>query len=292
MGYDALELVGTPWLELVHDDDVALVRERLREGLAGTDQPIRVEHRFRAKDDSWRSLDTSLSDRTDDRNFGGVLAISLDVTAHRMVERRAQELATAGLFTRAMAHDFNNVFTAIMGFADLLERDLPSMAPQKETARLIIDAINRGEELTRELLAFAEAERTRPDASEATRNDGSATLLVVDDREDVLLPTAQMLELFGYRVLTARSGADALTILRDPQRHIDLLMTDLVMPGMRGADLVRNARADRPSLPVLTVSGYHEQDETLASLGQEKLGFVQKPYLPDELLMAVRSLLA
>ena len=82
-----------------------------------------------------------------------------------------------------------------------------------------------------------------------------ATILLVDDEDVVRAATAEMLEDVGYTVLQADSGPAALAILRNNE-SIDLLITDYLMPGMNGVELIRNARNVRPSLLALIISGY------------------------------------
>ena len=126
------------------------------------------------------------------------------------------------------------------------------------------------------------------------RNDdalamGDKLILLVDDQEEVLDPTARALRYFGYRVVTALGGQEALALV-ESEPEIAVLITDMVMPGMPGDELVRRARGLRPTLPVLTVSGYHERSDNLADLEQRGLGFIRKPYLPEELAAAVEKL--
>ena len=82
------------------------------------------------------------------------------------------------------------------------------------------------------------------------------TILCVDDNEQVLSVRTFLLETRGYRVLTARSAADAIEVLeRALPGQIDLLLCDLLMPGMDGNELVRRAKTLHPELPAMIVSG-------------------------------------
>ena len=82
------------------------------------------------------------------------------------------------------------------------------------------------------------------------------TILCVDDNEQVLSVRTFLLETRGYRVLTARSASDALeTLERALPGQIDLLLCDLLMPGMDGNELVRRAKNLHPELPAMIVSG-------------------------------------
>jgi signal transduction histidine kinase/CheY-like chemotaxis protein len=108
---------------------------------------------------------------------------------------------------------------------------------------------------------------------------GGGTLLLVDDEALVRSGTADMLQEFGYQVLEASSGAEALTILREQPAEFRALVTDFLMPGMNGAALASEARRIIPDLPVLLITGYLNSGE--ASLGD--LPRLAKPFRQADL---------
>ena len=99
----------------------------------------------------------------------------------------------------------------------------------------------------------AASEQTQVEAILAAR---PSTILLVDDEELVRVGTAEMLMDLGYSVVQAGSGVEALGLLRRGEIEIDLLVSDYLMPGIGGADMVREARKLRPSLPALLITGY------------------------------------
>ena len=111
------------------------------------------------------------------------------------------------------------------------------------------------------------------------------TLLVVDDEPAVRGLVAHFLEHEGFLVLTARCGSEALSIARQHRGEIDLLISDIMMPGMDGPSLAKELRALEPRMPVLLMSGYCdvEFDRTFA--------FLPKPFYMTDLLDKVRKLL-
>jgi PAS domain S-box-containing protein len=114
------------------------------------------------------------------------------------------------------------------------------------------------------------------------------TILVVEDEEAVRTLTRRALEGAGYRVLAAVSGADALALMtRHPAP--DLLLTDLVMPGMSGREVARRLTQRSPGLPVLYMSGYSDDAALRQDLDQPLL---QKPFDVESLLRHVRLALA
>jgi PAS domain S-box-containing protein len=118
---------------------------------------------------------------------------------------------------------------------------------------------------------------------------GSETILVVEDRADVRTVTAAALGSFGYRVLEAEGGRQGLEMLRGG--GVDLLLTDVVMPGLGGGELARLARLERPGLKVVFMSGYWGDAEILPDSNGRGDGLLRKPFHVDELAAVVRRAL-
>ncbi|MFL6197482.1 MAG: ATP-binding protein, partial [Thermoanaerobaculia bacterium] len=134
-----------------------------------------------------------------------------------------------------------------------------------------------------------EAETVRG-ATLATGSDrGSETILLVEDEEEVRAVLHQILVNRGYRVLQAGSGEEALVISRLHRGAVNLLLTDVTMPQMKGPELAQRLRSERPQTRVLFMSGYN--DERLSDGGPEAPVCLQKPFSPQTLGEAVRSLL-
>ncbi|MEQ1727796.1 MAG: response regulator [Vicinamibacterales bacterium] len=118
---------------------------------------------------------------------------------------------------------------------------------------------------------------------------GSETILLVEDETSLRDMTARMLESAGYRVMTAHNGEDALELLHD-YPATDLVITDVVMPGMSGPDLALKLSAVRPGLKVLFVSGYTD-DKLGAVLTMNGANFLPKPFTVTMLTRKVRQIL-
>jgi signal transduction histidine kinase len=116
---------------------------------------------------------------------------------------------------------------------------------------------------------------------------GSATVLVVDDESLVLTMAETILSDFGYKVLTASNGQKALNVLSQPGNRVDLVITDLVMPGMGGRELMERIRQLYPDTPVMPTSGYVMPEDKKSGVG-----YLQKPFTSTELLLKVRAALA
>jgi len=121
---------------------------------------------------------------------------------------------------------------------------------------------------------------------------GSETILVVDDEPEILAVIRHSLEAMGYTVFTAASAEEALLLVEDGREKIDLLLTDVVMPGMTGHGLATMAQAVDPRIRVLFMSGY--TDSMLEEHGVSRMhaNFISKPLSPGELAIKLRKMLA
>jgi two-component system, cell cycle sensor histidine kinase and response regulator CckA len=124
-----------------------------------------------------------------------------------------------------------------------------------------------------------------------TTADRSGTILVVEDQPMVRETIRYYLERRGYRVLEARDGVEGLEMYRDHAEAIDMLLTDVVLPGVVGTELARRIHALEPGIPVLYMSAYPR--ESLVDEGRMAPGMaaLQKPFTEEELLASVRAAL-
>lgn len=116
---------------------------------------------------------------------------------------------------------------------------------------------------------------------------GTETVLVVDDENLLLTMAETILTEFGYKVLTANSGPKALAILSRNDLQADLVVTDLVMPGMGGRELIERIRQLAPAMPILCTSGY-----VMPADKRTGTAYLQKPFTSAELLAKVKQVLA
>ncbi|MBY0497901.1 MAG: response regulator [Cyanobacteria bacterium] len=130
---------------------------------------------------------------------------------------------------------------------------------------------------------------TPPTQTEPAGKTASATILVAEDEDGVRQLAVESLERRGYRVLAAPSGEEALKIAAAFDGTIHLLISDVVMPGLKGPDLADRLRAMRPGIRVLLMSGYAADVVTPADLKEAAL--LSKPFSPAALLKAVRNIL-
>lgn len=121
---------------------------------------------------------------------------------------------------------------------------------------------------------------------------GTETILLAEDEITVRDLAAQSLRQQGYTVLEATDGLEALELAQSqPQNEIHLLLTDMIMPRLGGANLAEQLRATRPQLKVLFMSGYTDSTIIRYGLPQTGSAFLQKPFSPRRLIRKVREVL-
>ncbi len=125
---------------------------------------------------------------------------------------------------------------------------------------------------------------------------GTETVLLVEDDDSVRAPLRKALDLYGYRVVAACDGEDALDRFQSAAGAVDLVVTDIVMPHMSGPELVDRMREINPEVRVLYVSGYPERSLELvnqrSASGAGGWALLQKPFTPDQLVHEIRAALA
>jgi len=117
------------------------------------------------------------------------------------------------------------------------------------------------------------------------------TILLVEDDERIRALTAEVLQIEGYGVVEAGDAESALQTLKMDKLHIDLLLTDVVLPGRSGRELARAILRTRPAVPVIFMSGYEESAVTHDGLGGFNAPYLQKPFSLDVLVRTIQQAL-
>ncbi|MEP6836077.1 MAG: ATP-binding protein [Gemmatimonas sp.] len=120
---------------------------------------------------------------------------------------------------------------------------------------------------------------------------GTELVLLAEDEDSVRAVAKEALERRGYRVLAAPDGPSALALARSCNENIDLLLTDVVMPGMNGRELAETLLRERPKTRVLFASGYTDDAVLLHGVRTDEVSFIQKPFTPPALVQRVREVL-
>jgi hypothetical protein len=128
------------------------------------------------------------------------------------------------------------------------------------------------------------------DEPKAVPAPGTETILLAEDEEQVRELIAKTLRLEGYTVLEARNGIEAIGLAHEHGK-IDLLLTDVVMPGLNGRELWERLSSERPGLRALFTSGYPADTVLRHGIAEGRVAYIEKPYLPSELTLKIREVL-
>jgi PAS domain S-box-containing protein len=284
LGYEATQLLGRKPIDFV-PPEAAAAASSLCSRIVAAREPFQALKKVTLhRDGRHVILETSGAPLFDaEGHFRGYRGVDRDVTQRRRRDewiRRSRALETAIGVPAGVAHDVNNLLTVIAGYSDLalsrFVKDDPVVHEIEEIKAAAGRAIS--------LLSGAPAPKVEPAG-------GGETILLVEDQEAVRKLVYRTLSLQGYRVLQAADGQEALDLAEQSQGPIHLLVTDVVMPRIGGAQLVRRLAAKRPGLKVLFVSGFPADELGPHGILDDDANFLKKPFSPDSLAQKVRTLL-
>jgi len=122
-------------------------------------------------------------------------------------------------------------------------------------------------------------------------SQGTEKILLVEDDESLRETTAEMLRMLGYRVLKAKSGKEALAVLAQGKGSIDLMLTDIIMPGMSGKELAERVTQEFPNVKIILMSGYAGDILINHGILEQEWEFIQKPFTSETLTRKIREAL-
>ena len=203
-------------------------------------------------------------------------------------------MEAVGRLAGGVAHDFNNLLSVILGYGQIVMDDLlDKRHPLREPVEEIFAAAERARDLTRQLLAFS-----RKQVLEMQAVDASAVVIGFESLlhrligEDVRLELAcRILAGRGYTVIETLDVVDAVARAAACESPIHLVLTDVVMPTMKGPEVFEQIRRHHPGARVLYMSGY--TDDVIVSRGvlKEGVAFLHKPITVVGLLEKVAAVL-
>lgn len=235
--------------------------------------------------------------------------------ARRKVEEGHSEIAWRsgiGETLLGLRHEINNPLASLMLNVEMLKEggheDTADLVEGIETAARRIAAIVRRLEGPRapQLIpaigeTFMDESRNDAAANVSAQKSGSdrqrppaaagSTILLVDDEESVRAVVSKILVRHGHKVLEAEHGAAAVRIAAGYEGQIDLLITDMYMPGLRGPEILEKLAPTRPGLTVLFMSGYADEDIARSGVNPGA-AFLRKPFSVQELSEAVEKALS
>jgi CheY-like chemotaxis protein len=221
-----------------------------------------------------------------------LVGVGLDISERKQLEdqfRQAQKMASIGTLAGGIAHDFNNILTAIIGYGNLLNMKMPIDGPLRHHVDQILSSANRAAQLTQDLLADSRKQIINPQP--VNLKEGRETILVADDDEAFRGLAKDMLEEFGYAVILAEDGEDALNKFRENGDKIQLLLFDVIMPKKNGKEVYEEIRGMNPAVKAIFLSGYAADRMHREGVLEKGLNFIVKPFVVNTLLDEVRRVL-
>ena len=225
-------------------------------------------------------LDETAADAHPDAALGRYVQLTVKDTGMGMTEEVRQKIFEPFFTTKEQGQGTGLGLAIVYGAVRQHDGwiEVKSEPGRGSTFRIHLPCIDAG-------VAVDEA---KPAAANALHGD--ETVLVVEDEEAVRRLTKTILEAHGYRVLEADSGAEAHAVASRRAGEIDLLLTDVVMPGMSGPQLAERLQPLHPQMKVLYMSGYPEPRQPNSALVSE-VDFIQKPFTKQKLLRRLREVL-
>jgi CheY-like chemotaxis protein len=155
----------------------------------------------------------------------------------------------------------------------------------------VYSELGKGSSFKIYLPAVDEKTNFQPQEEKTEKKLGKETLLIVEDESSIRSLARRILESFGYRILDASNGDEALILCEKTEEPISLVITDVIMPGISGRELAEKLRLTRPDIKVLYMSGYTENAIVHHGVLDKETHFIGKPFSVDSLANKVRSIL-
>ena len=221
---------------------------------------------------------------------------------------RVQTTAEANIKGRAdltsdRTSELNNLLQIISSTSELINDITKSNPGCAKYMKMLRESIDRATEITTDLVRQSggceKKALLRPDFSDFIRasTDGSSrsdkhSILVVDDETMALNLARQILSQASFQVTTASSGFECIELCRSKPNAFDLVVLDLTMPGMDGAETFARLRTICPELSVVISTGFIAQEKLNQMLSSGLTGFIRKPLPPDEYVAHIRAILS
>jgi two-component system cell cycle sensor histidine kinase/response regulator CckA len=151
-----------------------------------------------------------------------------------------------------------------------------------------------GEETTFKIYLPISEEKSKPVKIKQYKPDelkGNETILIVEDEESVRGLVKNVLESFGYSVLVAQEGDEAISLFKLYQDQIRLVITDVVMPIMSGPDLMEVLQSLKADIKTIYMSGYTDNAIARHGVLEDGINFIEKPFSPEKIALKVRQVL-
>jgi two-component system, cell cycle sensor histidine kinase and response regulator CckA len=226
-------------------------------------------------------------------NGGRVLIMTTNVEGQAPQVALTIEDTGAGMDPATQARIFEPFFTTKQGSSGTgLGLSTVLGVIEQSGGRISVESqLGRGSTFTIHLPQHTGSEPALTTLKREVAQGGSETLLLVEDEATVRASVRRLLEWHGYHVIEATDATDALRMYDEDPHAIDLVLTDVLMPGMTGQELVHQLRTRNPELKVVYMSGYTERAIGDTGSMPHGTGFVEKPFTVDTLMRTLREVL-
>lgn len=218
---------------------------------------------------------------------------------------QGHKVETVGKRVSAIAHDLNNLLMGIQGNISLLLMDKPHDHRDVSYLKNIEKIVENASELTRQVRDTVRSgkepaaasgdfppETTQQPAAAETDPPSLKGILLVEDEEIVASIGEKMLTRLGYRVWIACNGNKAIELYEQRRSDIELVILDMVMPGMGGGEIFDRLRSINPQVAVLLSSGYSLNSQAMEIMKRGCRGFIQKPFNIEKLNQKINEVLS
>jgi PAS domain S-box-containing protein len=239
-------------------------------------------------------------ERTQSRS---ILTIHSDITEKTKRQdqaARVQQLESISSLARGLAHDLNNVLGPIIMAADLFKLTVKSQR-ELDLLETVEVSAKRGSEIVKQMLAFTKARIRDPETGSADQASGGddglprgqgELILLIDDESSIRLITGRTLEAYGYQVITACDGAEGMAKYSAHRSEVALVITDMMMPVMNGAEIIRAMLKLDPAVKIIASSGVNMKGAEAEALRNGVKLFLRKPYTVPQLLALLAGALS
>ncbi len=228
------------------------------------------------------------------------VTVDREDSEHLAIANAADTVGAASMkqSINGIAHDFNNQLAVILTAAAFVHESMDPANPLRQEIEQIVNAGRQANELNQQLLLLGLAEDKRSpgnrfDELHAARVSSyqKNCVLVVEDDESVRKLVCRILLANGYEVLSAQNSNEALAMCQRTDKPINLLLTDVIMPGLSGKVLADQLMQNYPGIKVLFMSGYTDEATSWQNNMAPNTSFLKKPFGNFELLNCVREIL-
>lgn len=248
-----------------------------------------------------------------------ILSKERERTATLLLEQQLKESEDIYQATKIIVHDFSNLLGAMLGNVEICVEEVPESSTARECLDDVLAAIWRARDLVQQILDLGQssnrilgkrAEESSPDkvgclpvnlsvhdnvcdakVLSKSGNEVQANILLVDDDNGILRAYKRMLNSLGHRVTFFLNPMEALELFRHNPAEFDLVISDMMMPGMTGDELVRSMLSIRPDIPIILSTGQNDSMDSKRAASMGVALFMPKPVRKDMLAAAIRSLL-